>query len=97
MKRVSDGGYRRGAIVPLKRDVDEALKENEHVEKVIVFRRANNQITITEGRDVWWHREMDYVDANCKPVSIDSENPLYILSTSGSTGKPKGAQNSKSS
>jgi acetyl-CoA synthetase len=66
----ADGGYRRGAIVPLKRNVDEALKENEHVEKVIVFRRANNQITITEGRDVWWHREMDYVDANCKPVTL---------------------------
>ncbi|HEX3443281.1 MAG TPA: acetate--CoA ligase [Chthoniobacterales bacterium] len=86
----ADGGYRRGAIVPLKRNVDEALKENEHVEKVIVFRRANNQITITEGRDVWWHREMDYVDADCEPVSVDSEDPLYILYTSGSTGKPKG-------
>jgi acetyl-CoA synthetase len=86
----ADGGYRRGAIVPLKRNVDEALKENEHVDKVIVFRRANNQITITEGRDVWWHREMDYVDADCEPVSIDSEDPLYILYTSGSTGKPKG-------
>jgi acetyl-CoA synthetase len=90
----ADGGYRRGAIVPLKRNVDEALKENEHVEKVVVFRRANNQITITEGRDVWWHREMDYVDASCKPVSIGSEDPLYILYTSGSTGKPKGVLHS---
>jgi len=86
----ADGGYRRGAIVPLKRNVDEALQQNEHVEKVIVFRRANNQITITEGRDVWWHREMDYVDADCEPVPVDAEHPLYILYTSGSTGKPKG-------
>jgi acetyl-CoA synthetase len=86
----ADGGYRRGAIVPLKRNVDEALQQNEHVEKVIVFRRANNQITITEGRDVWWHREMDYVDADCESVSVDAEHPLYILYTSGSTGKPKG-------
>lgn len=86
----ADGGYRRGAIVPLKRNVDEALKDDEHVKKVIVFRRVGNQVTIQEGRDVWWHREMEYVDANCEPVPVDSEDPLYILYTSGSTGKPKG-------
>jgi acetyl-CoA synthetase len=86
----ADGGYRRGAIVPLKHNVDEALKENTHIEKVIVFRRANNEVQIIEGRDVWWHREMEYVDANCDPESVDAEDPLYILYTSGSTGKPKG-------
>jgi acetyl-CoA synthetase len=86
----ADGGYRRGAIVPLKKNVDEALKGNTLVEKVIVFRRANNDISIKEGRDVWWHREMDYVDAHCEPEALDSEDPLYILYTSGSTGKPKG-------
>jgi acetyl-CoA synthetase len=86
----ADGGYRRGAIVPLKKNVDEALKENTLVEKVIVFRRANNDISIKEGRDVWWHREMEYVDARCEPEALDSEDPLYILYTSGSTGKPKG-------
>jgi len=86
----ADGGYRRGAIVPLKHNVDEALKNNEHIEKVIVFRRANNQITIMEGRDVWWQREMDYVDTKCEPVPLEAEDPLFILYTSGSTGKPKG-------
>jgi acetyl-CoA synthetase len=86
----ADGGYRRGAIVPLKKNVDEALKDNTLVEKVIVFRRANNDISIKEGRDVWWHREMEYVDARCQPEALDSEDPLYILYTSGSTGKPKG-------
>jgi acetyl-CoA synthetase len=86
----ADGGYRRGAIVPLKRNVDEALKDDEHVKTVIVFRRVGNQVTIREGRDVWWHREMEYVDAKCDPVPVDSEDPLYILYTSGSTGKPKG-------
>jgi acetyl-CoA synthetase len=86
----ADGGYRRGAIVPLKKNVDEALKDNPLVEKVIVFRRANNDISIKEGRDVWWHREMEYVDARCEPEALDSEDPLYILYTSGSTGKPKG-------
>ena len=86
----ADGGYRRGAIVPLKKNVDEALKDNTVVERVIVFRRANNEISIAEGRDVWWHREMEYVDAQCEPEALDSEDPLYILYTSGSTGKPKG-------
>jgi acetyl-CoA synthetase len=86
----ADGGYRRGAIVQLKKNTDEALKDDTQVEKVIVFRRANNEISITEGRDVWWHREMEYVDAQCEPEALDSEDPLYILYTSGSTGKPKG-------
>jgi acetyl-CoA synthetase len=86
----ADGGYRRGAIVQLKKNVDEALKDDTQIEKVIVFRRANNEISITEGRDVWWHREMEYVDAQCEPEALDSEDPLYILYTSGSTGKPKG-------
>jgi len=87
----ADGGYRRGSIVPLKANVDAALKDGGHpVKRVIVFRRAGNDIHIEEGRDVWWHREMEYVDAHCPPVPLDSEHPLFILYTSGSTGKPKG-------
>jgi acetyl-CoA synthetase len=86
----ADGGYRRGAIVPLKKNVDQALEANELIERVIVFRRANNEIHIKEGRDVWWHREMEYVNADCPPESMEAEDALYILYTSGSTGKPKG-------
>jgi len=86
----ADGGYRRGQIVTLKQNVDHALEENTTVKRVIVFRRTNIDIHIKEGRDVWWHREMDYVDANCPAVGLDSEHPLFILYTSGSTGKPKG-------
>lgn len=87
----ADGGYRRGSIVPLKHNVDEALREDpQSVKKVIVFRRTENEIHIEEGRDVWWHRELEYVDAKCDPVALDSEHPLFILYTSGSTGKPKG-------
>jgi acetyl-CoA synthetase len=86
----ADGGYRRGAIVPLKKNVDEALTGETTIKRVIVFRRAGNEIHIKEGRDVWWHRELEYVDADCPPVALDSEHPLYILYTSGSTGKPKG-------
>ncbi len=94
----ADGGFRRGAAVPLKKNVDDALaiKDAEGkllaktIEKVIVLRRANNDIRIEEGRDVWWHREMENVDANCPAEKMDSEAPLFILYTSGSTGKPKG-------
>ncbi len=87
----ADGGYRRGSIVPLKKNVDDALKKGgTSVKRVIVFRRAGNDIHIEEGRDVWWHRELEYVDGNCEPVALDSEHPLFILYTSGSTGKPKG-------
>jgi acetyl-CoA synthetase len=60
------------------------------IEKVIVHRRAENEIHIQEGRDLWWHRELEYVDANCPAEKMDSEAPLFILYTSGSTGKPKG-------
>ncbi|MFL6536863.1 MAG: acetate--CoA ligase [Chthoniobacterales bacterium] len=86
----ADGGYRRGAVVPLKRNVDDALRGGDSVKRVIVFRRVGNDIHIEEGRDVWWHRELEYVDAHCDPEPLDSEHPLYILYTSGSTGKPKG-------
>ncbi|HEX8313138.1 MAG TPA: acetate--CoA ligase [Chthoniobacteraceae bacterium] len=87
----ADGGYRRGSIVPLKKNVDDALKDGtQGIRKVIVYRRAGNDIHIEEGRDVWWHREMEYVDANCPAEPLDSEHPLFILYTSGSTGKPKG-------
>jgi len=86
-----DGGYRRGAVVPLKKNVDDALKGNDTpVRKVIVYKRTGQDVHIEEGRDVWWHRELEYVDANCKPLALDSEAPMFILYTSGSTGKPKG-------
>lgn len=94
----ADGGFRRGAIVQLKKNVDEALTLQDaqghrlarSVQKVIVLHRAENEVHITEGRDVWWHRELDYVNAHCPPEPVDSEHPLFILYTSGSTGKPKG-------
>jgi len=87
----ADGGYRRGAIVGLKKNVDNALKgKDTSVKKVIVFKRTGQDIHIEEGRDVWWHRELEYVDAKCPAAQLDSETPLFILYTSGSTGKPKG-------
>ncbi len=86
----ADGGYRRGQIVTLKQNVDNALQGCRTVKKVIVFRRTNMDIHIKPGRDVWWHREAEYVTADCPAEPLDSEHPLFILYTSGSTGKPKG-------
>ena len=86
----ADGGYRRGSVVPLKRNVDEALKENGEIKTVIVFQRTREEIPMQEGRDVWWHEAMATVSAKCPPEPLDSEHPLFILYTSGSTGKPKG-------
>ena len=86
----ADGGYRRGGVVPLKKNVDAALAGGKAIKRVIVFRRAGNEVHMEEGRDVWWHRELEYVGPDCPAVALDSEHPLYILYTSGSTGKPKG-------
>jgi len=94
----ADGGFRRGAVIQLKKNVDDALalKDAENnllaksIEKVIVLRRAGNDVRLEEGRDVWWHRELEYVDGNCPAEKMDSEAPLFTLYTSGSTGKPKG-------
>src|SRR3954452_6429518 len=86
----ADGSYRRGGIVPLKQNVDDALRGSHTIKRVIVFRRTGHDVHIEPDRDVWWHREMEYVDSNCPAVPLDSEHPLYILYTSGSTGKPKG-------
>jgi acetyl-CoA synthetase len=94
----ADGGFRRGSVVPLKKSVDEALTLKDArgqllaktIEKVIVLRRTNQEVHIEEGRDVWWHRESEYVQARCPAEKMDSEAPLFILYTSGSTGKPKG-------
>jgi acetyl-CoA synthetase len=86
----ADGGWRRGKVVPLKQNVDEALKKSPSVQNVIVFNRCDQQIDMKPGRDQWWHELMATASADCPPAALDSEHPLYILYTSGSTGKPKG-------
>jgi acetyl-CoA synthetase len=86
----ADGGYRRGNIVPLKVNVDEALAQCPTIEKVIVLKRAGNDVKMEPGRDLWWHEAMMNASDDCPAASLDSEHPLFILYTSGSTGKPKG-------
>lgn len=86
----SDGLFRGTKEIPVKRVVDEALKECDSVESVIVSERTQWDVNMEEGRDFWLHEEIKTVDKNCPPEPMDSEEMLFILYTSGSTGKPKG-------
>jgi len=86
----SDGGYRRGSALPIKKNVDLAVQGTPKVKSVLVVQRTKQEVTMTEGRDFWLHEEMQQVSATCPAEVLDSEHPLFILYTSGSTGKPKG-------
>jgi acetyl-CoA synthetase len=92
----ADGGYRRGSVVPLKRNADKAIEQCPTIENVIVVQRRPGGggdeafAEMKEGRDHWWHRLMHEVKADCPPEKVDAEDVLYILYTSGTTGKPKG-------
>ncbi len=89
----ADGGHRGGKIIELKQAADEALNKSAGtIEGVIVLRRTAHDIPMTAGRDIWWHEAVANVAAECEPIWVDAEHPLFILYTSGSTGKPKGIQ-----
>jgi len=78
--------------VPLKKNVDEALKECPDVGTVVVLKRTGQPVDMQAGRDVWWEDFVKGADAYCPPEKMDAEDMLYLLYTSGSTGKPKGIQ-----
>src|SRR5690554_6771231 len=83
----SDGAFRGHKEIDVKDIVDEAVTKTSSVEKVIVFKRTEQYINMQPGRDVWWDDEMEKVDANCAPVPMGSEDPLFILYTSGKIGR----------
>jgi len=86
----ADGGYRRGQVVPLKKNADDAVAECPTIEHVVTVRRTGGEHPFTPGRDVWYHDLVGSQPAECPPEEMDAEDMLYILYTSGTTGKPKG-------
>jgi len=87
----ADAGYRRGAPAALKVNVDAALDAGAAtVENVIVVNRCDTEVTMTDGRDHWWHDVIADASPECAPEKLDSEQLLYLLYTSGTTAKPKG-------
>ena len=86
----ADAGMRGGKLVPLKANVDDALKHCPSVKSVLVIKHVGNDVAMQDGRDTWYHDTRETVTAECVPEPMGAEDPLFILYTSGSTGKPKG-------
>jgi acetyl-CoA synthetase len=86
----ADEGLRGQKVIPLKKNIDEALKKCPNVKKCIVLKRTGGSVPFDTKRDVWYHELTSKMSTTCKPEEMNAEDPLFILYTSGSTGKPKG-------
>ncbi|MEM1198224.1 MAG: acetate--CoA ligase, partial [Pseudomonadota bacterium] len=90
----ADEGIRGGRKIPLKDNTDKAIeiaaKDGAKVDTVLVVKRTGGDISMQDGRDVWYHDAVGAASADCPPEEMNAEDPLFILYTSGSTGKPKG-------
>ena len=86
----ADEGLRGQKVIPLKKNIDEALKKCPAVKKCIVLKRTGGNVPFDAKRDVWYHDLTSKMSTTCKPEEMNAEDPLFILYTSGSTGKPKG-------
>ena len=90
-----DGAFRGPKDIPLKNVIDDALISCPFVKRVIVYMHTKTPVSMLKGSDVWWQVEIEKIeDKLCPAVSMDAEDPLFILYTSGSTGKPKGVVHS---
>ncbi|NDC52318.1 MAG: acetyl-coenzyme A synthetase, partial [Actinobacteria bacterium] len=85
----ADGGFRKGSAFGLKSIVDDALRGETTVQKVIVVKRTEQEVTM-HSRDSWWHDLVDSQSDEHEAEPFDSEHSLFILYTSGTTAKPKG-------
>lgn len=99
----ADAYYRGGTLIDHKEKADiaydEALKEGQKIEKILIFERYPGKYSaktpLVEGRDYLVNDVIKkYYHAKIDPVELASEDSLFIMYTSGSTGKPKGAQHS---
>jgi acetyl-CoA synthetase len=86
----TDEGKRGGKVISTKKIVDEALKQCPGISHCLVYKRTGAEIPWTQGRDWWWHEEVEKYPNYIPPEPMNSEDPLFLLYTSGSTGKPKG-------
>ena len=91
----ADGAFRKDKPYMLKPVVDEALKGETPVKKVLVVERNGEDVTWTAGRDYSYNELIKHQDVKCEPEVMDAEDPLFLLYTSGSTGKPKGVQHNQ--
>ena len=86
----ADAAHRRGSTFPLKQQADEAVEGCASIERVLVVQRTGEDVSMVEGRDVWWHDLVPQQDAVCEPAEMGAEDLLFLLYTSGTTGRPKG-------
>src|SRR6266498_4972415 len=84
-----DGARRKGKTAPIKSSVDEEIGDVPSIETIFVVKATGTDCEMKEGRDVWFHEEMEKADDECPPEPMDAEHPLFVLYTSGSTAKPK--------